>query len=255
MSQQNVPAGRQFLFNLRYFLTYTANLFVTPTDTFGFAWSLATEEQFYCAWPWVEKYCARQAAGVMAVFIGAVLAIQQGWISVPGFPKLLISHVAPSICFGVLLAHVLSSRRGYALAFHCVGFRAAPLILVLSTAMLISIRVDVLIPGIPYALIVAACVIREDHWLSWVLGCRGFISVGVVSYGMYLLHGLVYHSLEVLCTHSGMDRNGVPVFVAAVTLTFVVATISYRYYESWFLALKNKFTSDSLTVFREQEPE
>jgi len=239
--QTRQPASRQFLFNLPYFLTYTANWFVPPAATFGFAWSLAIEEQFYCVWPWVEKYGARWAAGTMLGGVGVIYAVQGGWVVAPGMLKLLTSQVAPSICLGVLAAHILATRRGYKLAFHCVGYRAAPLVVLVLTAWLITNRVDLFVPGLPYALIVAACVIREDHWLSPVLASRGLAWIGSVSYGMYLIHGTVYHAIDVFCARSGADRYGLPIFMIAVLMTVFAATISYRYYESRFLNLKKRF--------------
>jgi peptidoglycan/LPS O-acetylase OafA/YrhL len=239
--QTSQPGSRQFLFNLPYFLTYTANWFVPPTATFGFAWSLAIEEQFYCVWPWVEKYAAQWAAAAMLGGVVVVYAVQQSWVAAPGLLKLLTSQVAPSICLGVLAAHLLSTRRGYKLAFHCIGYRAAPLVLLASTAWLITMRVDLFVPGLPYALIVAACVIREDHWMSPVLANRFFAWIGSVSYGMYLIHGTVYRALEVFRAHSGVDRYGLPLFMSAVLLTVLAATISHRYYESRFLNLKKRF--------------
>ena len=50
------PKGAEFWNNLPAFLTYTSNWFVSADHagdgvTFYFAWSLATEEQFYLFWP------------------------------------------------------------------------------------------------------------------------------------------------------------------------------------------------------------
>ncbi len=50
------PAGSEFFRNLPFFATYTSNWFVPFDESeriiFYFAWSLATEEQFYLTWPW-----------------------------------------------------------------------------------------------------------------------------------------------------------------------------------------------------------
>src|ERR1019366_2756754 len=48
-----------FLHNLPFWATYTSNWFVDFAPghpvVFAFAWSLATEEQFYAVWPWLAK--------------------------------------------------------------------------------------------------------------------------------------------------------------------------------------------------------
>ena len=48
-----------FFANFLSFATYTSNFFMVDAvvggTMFAFAWSLATEEQFYLIWPWIEK--------------------------------------------------------------------------------------------------------------------------------------------------------------------------------------------------------
>ena len=46
-----------------------------------------------------------------------------------------------------------------------------------------------------FAALVVSCVIRENHFLASVLRQRLIVHLGVISYGMYLMHGLVYDAL------------------------------------------------------------
>jgi len=126
-------------------------------------------------------------------------------------------------------------------AFRLLRWRAAPLITILTALVLIALRVKGLLLAVAFALIVGSCVIREDHWLKPALSSRIFIKVGAVSYGMYLLHGLVYNGVEILGNRLGFDRHGLICFFLALVLTFGLATVSYRYFESFFLGLKKRF--------------
>jgi peptidoglycan/LPS O-acetylase OafA/YrhL len=102
------------------------------------------------------------------------------------------------------------------------------------------LRTNRFILAVMFTIVVAASVIREDHRLNRVLSSRALAQVGAVSYGMYLMHGLVYNCLDRIAG-GGTVHDGLVNFMAALLLTFVVAKLSYRYYESYFLALKSRF--------------
>jgi peptidoglycan/LPS O-acetylase OafA/YrhL len=61
--------------------------------------------------------------------------------------------------------------------------------------------------------------------------------VGTVSYGIYLMHMLLLNVVR-----RAVPGQGRPVqFVLTLALSIVVAGLSYRYFESWFLKLKERF--------------
>ena len=47
------------------------------------------------------------------------------------------------------------------------------------------------------AALAGSCVIRSGHWLKPMLQLPPLVRIGVVSYGIYLIHGLVYRALIV----------------------------------------------------------
>jgi peptidoglycan/LPS O-acetylase OafA/YrhL len=228
--------------HLPAFLTYTANWFVPRTAIFGFAWSLSTEEQFYSVWPSVEKFMKGAAIWVMFAVIAVSQAIQLGWFVTvaPGsLAHRMIAEISLPICFGVLLAHLLHTPSGYRVATTFVGRRWASMAAVLLVLGLLAAGVPRTWTQVAMVLLVAACVIREDHWLRPILGNSLVRHIGVVSYGMYLMHGLVYNLVERV---PGVPVHSVSQFGLCVLLTLGVATISYRYYEGLFLRLKGRFS-------------
>lgn len=247
------PPGREFIHNLPYFVSYTANWFVGVSAVFSFAWSLATEEQFYCAWPWVEKYFGRASWLIMAGFVLAILAVRLGRIPLSGFPLKVAFSIALPICCGVLLAHLLHERRGYYVAFRCFGWRGAPLAALAGSLVLIGMHSNKLVIGLAFTSIVGSCVIREDHWLRPVFASRVCVRIGVVSYGMYLMHGLAYNAVEVAAARIGLSRYGIAVFLAALALTFLMASFSYRYYEAFFLRRKPRARAGKPEVLAVQQ--
>jgi len=89
--------------------------------------------------------------------------------------------------------------------------------------------------------LVGACVVREDNGLAWLLRLRPVAFVGTVSYGMYLLNSLCLHAVRPEMNQVGVASPPV-IFVITLGVTVTAAYLSHRYYESRFLALKERFT-------------
>lgn len=88
------------------------------------------------------------------------------------------------------------------------------------------------------ALVGAVC-IRPDHGLQALLDARPLVHVGMVSYGMYL-----FHVAAITFVKSWLRPGDHPawlVFALAVPLTILAATLSYRFFERPFLALRDRF--------------
>jgi peptidoglycan/LPS O-acetylase OafA/YrhL len=245
-----------FFHNLRFFATYTSNWFVVldwvdglPSRAiFYFAWSLATEEQFYLAWPSVEKVSRGRLAGapvLVALLTVAVWALVEGDVVLLDHASLgrrVLRSIAPAICFGVTLAHVLHSERLFGPVARVLGQRwLSPLLLVVVVASLYAEGLGWrLFAYLAMTLLVGACVVDEEHSLAPLLRARPVASVGQVSYGIYLLHMLVVNAVEKALGRAGV-RAPAAVFPAELLAVWGVAWLSFRYYESRFLALKGRF--------------
>jgi peptidoglycan/LPS O-acetylase OafA/YrhL len=152
------------------------------------------------------------------------------------------------ILMGVALAHVLHSARGYARVARVVGARwSAPVWVVITLGLAIAPVEDV--AGWPrlaiqtsMVVMLAAFVVREDHGLVALTRWAPLARLGVVSYGMYLFHMIardpVVRVLGRLELESMWLRFGLTTLV-----TWVVAELSFRYFEKRFLALKERFST------------
>jgi peptidoglycan/LPS O-acetylase OafA/YrhL len=91
------------------------------------------------------------------------------------------------------------------------------------------------------ALLVASCVVREQHVLASALSLWPARRIGIVSYGIYLYHMLVRHGVDKAMRSAGLQSRWL-FFVATALGTWLVAEASYRWFESRFLALKARWS-------------
>jgi peptidoglycan/LPS O-acetylase OafA/YrhL len=245
----NSAQARPFFEDLPFQLFYLSNIWTSNSILF-ITWSLSTEEQFYVVWPAVEKWL--RGFGVPILLAVTVLnhavmfGLVDGLISarVLGLNNFFFVCFAP-ICFGVLLAHALHDRRWYDRLATWLG----PPWMSLALAVLVFVacnhpRSD--LSGSPRFLIrasmlllLASCVIREDNWPNRLLGFPLVRRIGVISYGMYLYHQFVAHLVRYLIGPESQAPFPSS-FLLNTALTVAVAELSYRYFETPFLKLKDR---------------
>jgi peptidoglycan/LPS O-acetylase OafA/YrhL len=248
--ERGTVRAQSFLHYLPSFATFTYTWFVSanwPGGMFNLAWTLATEEQFYLFWP----FALRRLRGVWSsVFIVAVIALKiatdhhltsrilpPGWL----LTRIVVSIAVP-ICMGVLLAQTLHWPLGFRFLYRGLGWRwAAPVMLVAMLLCLAPVHPSMLLASTATTALVGACVVREDNGLAALLRLRAAAFIGTLSYGMYLLNSLSIHSVHFVLARIGTEYPPV-IFAFAVGLAVAIAYLSYRYYESPFLALKTKYS-------------
>lgn len=251
LTQRGTGRGHVFFHYLPGYLTFTYTWFpgwASSGAIFNFGWSLSVEEQFYILWAPILRFLRGPwPAAVMVLLIAARVSALYGslWRIVPPASLLgrMAANISIAICLGVLLALALDSERFFKWSWSILGHKwSAPCglaLLLLSLVPRSSPLVD-LSQAATLPLLVGACVVREDNGLAPFLRLRPVAHIGKVSYGMYMLNTLVLDGLHPLLRRMGIT-NPVIVFVPFLIVTVVVATLSYRYFESPFLKLKNRF--------------
>ncbi|BBB66387.1 acyltransferase [Undibacterium sp. YM2] len=231
--------GQAFFHNLIYFATYTSNIFVALDGRviFYFAWSLAAEEQFYLVWPPLLLLAGSvKRASVILISVIAVCAASQ----MAGLRAFDIIQLP--IVIGALLAIGLNNESHFSWLYRILGQTwSAPVFCMALLLVLLGNILPGFIASILFAGLVGACVIQERHPLTSLLSLKPIAYLGSISYGMYMLHMLCKNFVTKLFAVLQIHETGIAVFLLTLIVATITASISFRYYESWFLNLKTRF--------------
>ena len=237
-----------------FYYVFLANFLTGHIPLLGPTWSLSVEEQYYLLWPLMLIVLSRRALkGVVVAFAGgytlAVMAGLGAWAWHPG-PLAIKLTAMPygAILLGSGLALVIHGRRGFARLWAVFGGRWASVVLtVLLIAELALLPVSLL--GWPLLVVhvtmtawLGSLVLREDGPLMPLLTLRPVMRIGMVSYGIYLLHlSADYVAGAVVRRVLGAPEEALLVYIPLYWgLAWLMAEISFRFYESRFLALRHK---------------
>ncbi|MGD0632554.1 MAG: acyltransferase [Terracidiphilus sp.] len=253
-----------------YLLTYTLNFRRILPDFgnniyYGRFWSLAIEEQFYLVWPLLIYLLPRKRLPALLAIILVAAPILRGitpllltpFVHNKEFLYASVDLVTPCQLdsFAVGAALVLFGKR---LRVHAVAIFIGSTVLLLACgqmkalittgklALNTSFGYDVsMIHAGQYiwgytvisiwsgALILAA---STPNWISKFLALPVMAYIGKISYGMY-----VYHQIVLLAGYKtfGNFINTQIGFACYFICVVAVSDLSYRFYESRFLALKD----------------
>jgi peptidoglycan/LPS O-acetylase OafA/YrhL len=217
------------------------------------SWSIGVEEQFYLLWaPAVARLRARLPLlcwGVLGVSL-AIFCLNHydvfGLHPWKGFFGQLKFHFMAA---GALCACWLARRRQALLALPPFANRSVQILLF---ALLVDLYVTSWVPwgwlGEELAQLVLYCWIILNVAANPAnvvpVGKRAFDYLGTISYGIYMLHMVAIYAVSALYKQTGWGRGGLLPYLAgyyalAFTGTFLLAHLSYRYYERPFLRLKD----------------
>ena len=212
-------------------------------------WTVSIEEQFYLAWPLALRKAVR-AMAIIAVGILVVANAWRVWLAISAAPVERIEYNTftrlDPIAFGILIALF-----GYKLP----AFTRLQRVAMLCGGVIMWIAV--------YAFTVSSPTLKFTTWqmvvghpltamasaavLMSVLGSQhGFLRnkallyLGKISYGLYVLHEFA-HYCAIRMVPASTPRGVFAQSIVGLALTIMLAAASYRWLESPFLRLKERF--------------
>jgi peptidoglycan/LPS O-acetylase OafA/YrhL len=227
-------------------------------------WSISVEEQFYLTIPLIALYCRRR--GLIAVCLALIAVAYLAIFLYAQYPQTGFSSQWTNsfvqfqfFSAGTLLSLALRGRLPQLNLIVRIGTAAAAICCWLIAFLKFGVEADNPHPAnalgslIGWAFVLGGTVLL---FLS-LLGTsskylpKAAIYLGRISYGLYIFHAfvlfLVFHVWKVRLTHLSValrlsywrDALGT---IIALTLTILVAMLSYHFFEKPFLRLKKRFT-------------
>jgi peptidoglycan/LPS O-acetylase OafA/YrhL len=268
----NRQASWAFL-GLSFFYLSNVTMLFGVAMQYGVLWSLAVEEHFYLLWPAVVRSLSRRSI----IIVGAIICVLcpslrafyfiRSYNTGTGYTWL----VADGLATGAVLAGLARGPWGKRDRVWCL------------TAILFVASLMMFVAGYPFgifraskllgmtlretalnlffaALVAIALLIGTSRW-HWLVNRPVLRFFGEISYGLYLIHMLVFdlenYFVSRLCP--GLAASGhfgimVLLFTLALGFTVVVAYVSRWYFEELFLRMKGRFEGNSTQSTAAQLP-
>lgn len=213
-------------------------------------WSLAVEEHFYLFWPLIVFYCNKRYLYVVISFL-IVAALFVRWLLVKESLETFfltfsrMDELALGAFLGVLEVEKRLKQK------HAKFFLAGLFLMIIPTVIIwgafsgeakgwIQVVKYNLISFIYFCLMGYVITIKESNVLKKVLRSSFLQYTGKISYGLYIYHWTCFWLFGFLNI-----QNVAINFVAGFVIAYLVAAISFNFFEVKFLKLKKYFNYDS----------
>jgi peptidoglycan/LPS O-acetylase OafA/YrhL len=216
-------------------------------------WSLSVEEQFYIFWPIIfKKIKPRQVLTVCLLIIAGIAFLRNTFAYLEssyhkplytGFRVIFNDSMFGSIAIGIIGAWLLEHKHRFLKHIYNKGLQ-----LLCWGIFLLSIIYPFYVPYFHFEIMAAVCLVLV---LNVTSNPQTIVSLnfplldkaGVISYGIYLFHWPLIPILIIGIKKIGLwdafvAAKQLPLVAVSMVLTYLLASFSYKYFESFFLRMK-----------------
>lgn len=235
-------AKQEFSERLLSYFFYYSNLTGPIHGPYSLLWSLAVEEQFYLCFALIFYFCSTAWSRNIFFTLTVVRLLMPFWG--PYFVEqhfvLIALRYQEAILLGVSTAYLYENQVFYRRFSRYIGNFYGLIAIIVSIVLcllLFSVNNDRWLEtaiDVLFALLVATAAIAPP--LPWIGGPL-LSHIGKISYGIYLFHTIVFFGVKRFVSSESWI-----VFSIGAPITIFIATLSYRYFEAYFLQMKKKFS-------------
>jgi peptidoglycan/LPS O-acetylase OafA/YrhL len=239
--------------NLVFYFFLLANVPIimgNQIPVIGHYWSLGVEEQFYLFWPWIVKRVSRLLVWLI-YFVAIMMVLKFGtWLFFHRTGNVIPLNVIlynrfQCMAIGACAAILYFQRNS---VFLKIAFKV-PVQLMAWTAIAVLAAMDFNFilndEIISFATVVLIVNISSNQNSIVKLENKPMDFLGKISYGVYIYHPLIIYLLQrwagTYLVKMDSRWRYVAIFGLVTFITILVAAISYRFFESRFLRLKERF--------------
>jgi peptidoglycan/LPS O-acetylase OafA/YrhL len=232
----------------------------------GHFWTLCVEEQFYLLWPWIV-FAVRDRRKLIAICAACIVLVPVArTVATAHLPEALVSggvvlHSTPfrfdTLLVGALIALLFRGSHRKQMQQAAQAILAVALLCALSLGVyrfgFRPFNIGNLVLNHPWlftpiALVSGALMLRTlvPGTIAYrIFNPRWLRLIGTVSYGAYVFHDIPHGEYDRVVGHYFHHGAHVMTAVFALVMTLVLAFLSYHFFESPILRLKDRFTSNS----------